>query len=71
MEAYLKLTGERYLHSTLGELVSSMLGSGVDCEVDPLKAGGGAALSRNQLNLRNAVETTWARVLSSHTTFPL
>lgn len=71
MEAYLKLTGERYLHSTLGELVASVLGSGVDCEVDPLKAGSGQALARNQMNLRNAVETTWARILASHATFPL
>lgn len=71
MEAYLKLTGERYLHTTLGELVANVLGSGVDCEVDPLKAGSGQALARNQMNLRNAVETTWARILASHTTFPL
>ncbi|XP_054273191.1 ras GTPase-activating protein raskol isoform X2 [Macrosteles quadrilineatus] len=71
MEAYLKLTGEKYLHSTLGELVAGVLGAGVDCEVDPLKAGGGAALARNQLNLRNAVETTWAKILSSAATFPV
>ncbi|XP_046668232.1 ras GTPase-activating protein raskol-like isoform X4 [Homalodisca vitripennis] len=71
MEAYLKLTGEKYLHSTLGELVTRVLGAGVDCEVDPLKAGGGAALSRNQANLRNAVETTWQRILNSCTTFPM
>lgn len=71
MEAYLKLTGEKYLHSTLGELVAGVLGAGVDCEVDPLKAGGGAALARNQLNLRNTVETTWARILASAATFPM
>lgn len=70
MEAYLKLTGEKYLHSTLGELVTGVLGAGVDCEVDPLKAGSCAALSRNQLSLRNAVETTWARILASQATFP-
>lgn len=70
MEAYLKLTGEKYLHSTLGELVGGVLGGGVDCEVDPLKAGGGAALARNQANLRHAVETTWTCILASSPTFP-
>ncbi|CAH1402957.1 unnamed protein product [Nezara viridula] len=70
MEAYLKLTGERYLHSTLGDLLTSMLASGIDCEVDPLKVGSTIALAKQQANLRNTVETTWARILSSHTSFP-
>lgn len=70
MEAYLKLTGERYLHSTLGDLLTSMLASGIDCEVDPLKVGSSIALAKQQANLRNTVETTWARILASHTSFP-
>ncbi|XP_024080981.1 probable Ras GTPase-activating protein isoform X2 [Cimex lectularius] len=71
MEAYLKLTGERYLHNTLGELVTNVLSSGVDCEVDPLKVGSAPQLAKQQANLRNTVETTWARILASHTNFPL
>ncbi|XP_050524754.1 ras GTPase-activating protein raskol-like isoform X2 [Daktulosphaira vitifoliae] len=70
MEAYLKLTGEKYLHETLGELVSNVLQAGFDCEVDPLKAGSSSNLVKQQANLRHAVETTWNRILSSHTSFP-
>ncbi|XP_073970020.1 ras GTPase-activating protein raskol isoform X4 [Rhodnius prolixus] len=70
MEAYLKLTGERYLHTTLGDLVTGVLTSGVDCEVDPLKVPGSPTLAKQQANLRNTVETTWARILASHTNFP-
>ncbi|XP_050441674.1 ras GTPase-activating protein raskol-like isoform X3 [Adelges cooleyi] len=70
MEAYLKLTGEKYLHETLGELVSNVLQAGFDCEVDPLKAGSASNLAKQQANLRHAVETTWNRILSSHTSFP-
>lgn len=70
MEAYLKLTGERYLHSTLGDLLTGVLASGVDCEVDPLKVGSNVALSKQQANLRNTVENTWARILASHSSFP-
>jgi RAS protein activator-like 2 len=71
MEAYLKLMGERYLHNTLGELVTEVLSSGVDCEVDPLKVGSAATLAKQQANLRNAVENTWAKILASHTSFPM
>ncbi|XP_075227066.1 ras GTPase-activating protein raskol isoform X3 [Lycorma delicatula] len=71
MEAYLKLTGERYLYATLGELVGGVLSGRVDCEVDPLKAGSGAALARNQANLRSAVEKTWERILGSNSQFPI
>jgi len=71
MEAYLKLTGEKYLHETLSELVSNVMQTGFDCEVDPLKAGSASNLAKQQANLRNAVETTWNRILSSHTSFPL
>ncbi|XP_025413430.1 probable Ras GTPase-activating protein isoform X6 [Sipha flava] len=70
MEAYLKLTGEKYLHETLSELVSSVMQTGFDCEVDPLKAGSASNLAKQQANLRQAVETTWNRILSSHTSFP-
>ncbi|XP_060834528.1 ras GTPase-activating protein raskol-like isoform X2 [Rhopalosiphum padi] len=70
MEAYLKLTGEKYLHETLSELVSNVMQTGFDCEVDPLKAGSASNLAKQQANLRNAVETTWNRILSSHTSFP-
>ncbi|KAL1138979.1 hypothetical protein AAG570_009040, partial [Ranatra chinensis] len=72
MEAYLKLMGERYLHATLRELVTDMLASGCfDCEVDPLKVGSAATLARHQANLRHAVENAWAKILASHSTFPV
>jgi hypothetical protein len=71
MEAYLKLTGDRYLQETLGELVSCVLSSGQDCEVDPLKVASVAALRKQQDNLRAAVEMAWSRILSSHQSFPV
>lgn len=71
MEAYLKLIGDRYLLETLGELVKVVLESGHDCEVDPLKVSNMAALQRQQQNLRAAVEMAWARILGSHSSFPV
>lgn len=70
MEAFLKLTGERYLLETLRELVSNVLQVGYDCEVDPLKAQSAAALVRQQQNLRNAVESTWKKIVASNVYFP-
>ncbi|GFG36103.1 hypothetical protein Cfor_08074, partial [Coptotermes formosanus] len=71
MEAYLKLTGDRYLQETLGELVSCVLSSGQDCEVDPLKVASVAALRKQQDNLRAAVELAWSRISKSHQNFPV
>ncbi|KAL6448004.1 hypothetical protein ACFW04_000207 [Cataglyphis niger] len=70
MEAYLKLTGDRYLQETLGAVVRGAVEGG-DCEVDPLKVASVAALHKQQQNLRNAVELAWSRILSSHSHFPL
>ncbi|XP_039312993.1 ras GTPase-activating protein nGAP isoform X5 [Solenopsis invicta] len=70
MEAYLKLTGDRYLQETLGAVVRGAVEGG-DCEVDPLKVAQVAALHKQQQNLRNAVELAWSRILSSHAHFPL
>ncbi|XP_024870568.1 ras GTPase-activating protein nGAP isoform X2 [Temnothorax curvispinosus] len=70
MEAYLKLTGDRYLQETLGAVVRGAVEGG-DCEVDPLKVASVAALHKQQQNLRNAVELAWSRILSSHAHFPL
>lgn len=71
MEAFLKLTGERYLHDTLSYLVSDVLQPGYECEVDPLKASSAAALTRQQQNLRDAVEKTWNNIVASSNSFPL
>ncbi|XP_071443559.1 ras GTPase-activating protein raskol isoform X2 [Hetaerina americana] len=82
MEAYLKLTGDRYLLETLGDVVGAMVnggsggtlataGLGGDCEVDPLKVCSVAMLHRQQANLRAAVQAVWTRILSSHNTFPI
>lgn len=70
MEAYLKLTGDRYLQETLGSLVTHVLTSGLDCEVDADKMSNSAALQKQQQNLRSAVEMAWSKILSSHTYFP-
>ncbi|XP_050471998.1 ras GTPase-activating protein raskol isoform X4 [Bombus huntii] len=70
MEAYLKLTGDRYLQETLGAVVRGAVEGG-DCEVDPLKVASVAALHKQQQNLRNAVELAWSRILASHAHFPL
>lgn len=71
MEAYLKLTGDRYLQETLGTLVTHVLTSGLDCEVDPLKVSSTAALQKQQQNLRAAVEMAWSKILASISFFPL
>ncbi|XP_052126561.1 ras GTPase-activating protein raskol, partial [Frankliniella occidentalis] len=71
MEAYLKLTGDRYLQETLNELVTTVLTAGHDCEVDPLKVASVSALQRQQQNLRTAVEMAWSKILESHAIFPL
>lgn len=71
MEAYLKLTGEKYLIATLGELVTGGTLSSGDCEVDPLKVGGSpSTLTRHQENLRLAVQSTWSAILASNNSFP-
>lgn len=69
MEAYLKLTGDRYLQETLGALVSHVLSGGLDCEVDPLKCSP-SALQKQQQNLRAAVQMAWSRILASQAHFP-
>ncbi|XP_058801662.1 ras GTPase-activating protein raskol isoform X2 [Phymastichus coffea] len=70
MEAYLKLTGDRYLQETLGPVVRGVVEGG-DCEVDPLKVASVAALHKQQQNLRAAVELAWSRILASHSHFPI
>ncbi|XP_032452988.1 probable Ras GTPase-activating protein isoform X4 [Nasonia vitripennis] len=70
MEAYLKLTGDRYLQETLGPVVRGAVEGG-DCEVDPLKVASVAALHKQQQNLRAAVELAWSRILASHSHFPV
>ncbi|XP_020710215.2 ras GTPase-activating protein raskol isoform X5 [Athalia rosae] len=70
MEAYLKLTGDRYLQETLCVAVRGAAEGG-DCEVDPLKVSSAAALRTQQHNLRVAVELAWNSILASHTHFPL
>lgn len=70
MEAYLKLTGDRYLQETLSAVVRGAVEGG-DCEVDPLKVASVAALHKQQQNLRAAVELAWSRILASHVHFPL
>ncbi|KAI5642425.1 GTPase-activator protein for ras-like GTPase domain-containing protein [Phthorimaea operculella] len=71
MEAYLKLVGDQYLQDTLGEAVTMAAGPGAaECEVDPLRAGSGAALRRQQAALRDAVTMAWRSIASSAPRFP-
>jgi RAS protein activator-like 2 len=73
MEAFLKLTGTEYLHASLGPFIEHFQRSEdvCDCEVDPMKLSAGADLSKNQLNLRMAVDTVWKAILHSHSMFPM
>lgn len=71
MEAYLKLTGDKYLQDTLGDLVTEVLSTQMDCEVDPLKVVNFGSLEKQQQNLRSAVQKAWNRILESHVNFPL
>ncbi|XP_059047538.1 ras GTPase-activating protein raskol isoform X3 [Achroia grisella] len=70
MEAYLKLVGDQYLQETLGEAVAAAAGPGAECEVDPLRAGSGAALRRQQAALRDAVTLAWRCIARSAPAFP-
>ncbi|XP_026323924.1 probable Ras GTPase-activating protein isoform X5 [Hyposmocoma kahamanoa] len=71
MEAYLKLVGDQYLQDTLGEAVATAAGPGAaECEVDPLRAGSGAALRRQQAALRDAVTLAWRAIAASAPRFP-
>ncbi|XP_073967665.1 ras GTPase-activating protein raskol isoform X4 [Choristoneura fumiferana] len=71
MEAYLKLVGDQYLQDTLSEAVAAAAGPGAaECEVDPLRAGSGAALRRQQTALRDAVTLAWKAIAASAPRFP-
>ncbi|XP_061715396.1 ras GTPase-activating protein raskol isoform X2 [Cydia pomonella] len=71
MEAYLKLVGDQYLQDTLSEAVAAAAGPGAaECEVDPLRAGSGAALRRQQTALRDAVTLAWRAIAGSAPRFP-
>ncbi|XP_026728635.1 probable Ras GTPase-activating protein isoform X2 [Trichoplusia ni] len=71
MEAYLKLVGDQYLQDTLCEAVLAAAGAGAaECEVDPLRAGGAAALRRQQAALRDAVTLAWTSIAASAPRFP-
>ncbi|ODM87506.1 putative Ras GTPase-activating protein [Orchesella cincta] len=50
-----------YLHATLGPFIEQFQGSEdlYDCEIDPMKLPAGTNLSKNQQNLRMAVDTVW------------
>jgi len=73
MEAFLKLTGSEYLYATLGPFIENFQVSedAFDCEVDPMKLAAGVNLSKNQQNLRIAIETVWKAILHSHSNFPM
>lgn len=68
----MKLVGEHYLHDTLREVIGNIVESATvrDCEVDPLKVTSASVLAKQQLNLREAVETAWRRIVNSTPYFP-
>ena len=72
MESYMKLVGENYLQDTLADVISGIVESASlkDCEVDPLKVTSAAVLSKQQANLRAAVESAWRRIVNSTHYFP-
>ena len=72
MEAYIKLVGEHYLQDTLREVIGNIVESAAvrDCEVDPLNVTSPSVLAKQQLNLREAGETAWRRIVNSTPYFP-
>lgn len=59
------------VQDTLGEAVAAAAGAGAaDCEVDPLRAGSGAALRRQQAALRDTVALAWRAIAASAPRFP-
>ncbi len=71
MEAYVKMVGEKYLRSTLQNVVNEIILSDVDLEVDPTKINDDdEELTRRRSNLKTVVKTVWGRISKSQGQFP-
>ncbi|CAL4149516.1 unnamed protein product [Meganyctiphanes norvegica] len=71
MEAFMKLVGEKYLLDTLKQVITDIVETGHDCEVDPMKISQISLLQKQQENLLSVVKMTWSRILNSHPFFPM
>lgn len=71
MEAYIKLVGQRYLHSTLHSVLTEIILSEVDLEIDPVKVRDPEALNQHRANLRTVVKQVWSRIAKSYSYFPI
>lgn len=72
MEAYMKLVGQRYLQSTLHSVVTEIILSEVDLEIDLNKVGNNPeALLTHRANLRTVVKQVWSRISMSYSYFPI
>ena len=71
MEAYIKLVGHKYLQSTLQSVITEIILSEVDLEIDPIKVNSIDSLSQHRQNLKTVVKQVWSRISKSHSYFPI
>ncbi|TRY78202.1 hypothetical protein TCAL_13221 [Tigriopus californicus] len=71
MESYIKLVGQRYLQSTLQNVITERLLNDQDLEVDPIKVSDPDELRTNRANLQKAVKQVWSRIAKSYSYFPI
>ncbi|XP_069087771.1 RAS protein activator like-3 isoform X2 [Pleurodeles waltl] len=69
IDEYMKLVGQKYLLSTLGEFIVQLYDSEDSCEVDPSKCPSND-LSDNQNNLRQSCEEVFRKITDSCDSFP-
>jgi hypothetical protein len=56
--------------STLQSVVTDIIASDLDLEVDPSRLSNPDQLPTNRLNLRTVVRQVWGRIANSHSNFP-
>lgn len=71
IEAYMKLVGEQYLHSTLREPIQALVTASEDLEVDPLRIANIQSLQAQRNALRHRVSVIWEKILQSDRDFPV
>eukprot|EP00095_Tigriopus_kingsejongensis_P009722 maker-scaffold748_size102973-snap-gene-0.12 protein:Tk09722 transcript:maker-scaffold748_size102973-snap-gene-0.12-mRNA-1 annotation:"probable ras gtpase-activating protein isoform x2" len=71
MESYIKLVGQRFLQSTLQSVITEIILSDVDLEVDPIKVNNPEELEVHRANLQTAVKQVWSRIAKSYSYFPI
>jgi RAS protein activator-like 2 len=70
VDTYMKMVGEKYLRTTLGDIINRIMESDADFEVDPMKLTASGNLQNNQKTLQELVTVTWEAITTSHITLP-